>query len=629
MGLITNIIDKVKETYNKADTALGGYLPGGSTPAEVSAASQPAQPAQSTQLSAAPVSSAPFVTENAKQTSVNGRNTFDSATNTFTDSYGNKSSVSPSAIPAGTSVYNSTNGQTSIATGSSGRPNPTASSGASSVVSTPTKVSAPSPNVFGTGTGTYSAASGKQKFFMSPVGKILSGFWSGLKLDPAVDSNGVELQTQDPAYSTAKIIGYIGSIASVGSIGSDTGLLSRLRTLKTSKVASEVRVAKAADALIKSEDTFKAMNDIQAADNAFINTPNGANLVAETIPEASGFIKGKNIISATSILETPANTKNARTISTMIKELFLTKSGSVKFVGLMSATSFIVGAGTSSYSSNTQIKGLLENGPTNINELRKAGLNEQADQAEEMINGISNTSWLIKTLPYFGRSRVSNKINDYTEFIEPLVQEAKNKLEADKKANEAFVGNVDAKIKAGADVSQDDLITAANLDPGGLADQTLAATEEIKVNQEVLANQNAIINKMIGMDAKSIITDPSILAAVNDPINADSLLVQLYNNAYREYQNQIQTEQERAYQAQQTAEQRAYDLATKTVSEPASTLKFGLLKSGGATRLANKNAAAAVGGAFITDPEQIAETLFGIPYGQLSDIQKEVVNNLI
>ena len=62
MGFFQNIGNKISSIYNRVDTKLGGFLPGGQTPQQVSAANQPQQPpqtvtpfgGQSTQFSPSP-----------------------------------------------------------------------------------------------------------------------------------------------------------------------------------------------------------------------------------------------------------------------------------------------------------------------------------------------------------------------------------------------------------------------------------------------------------------------------------------------------------------------------------------------------------------------------------------------
>jgi hypothetical protein len=90
--------------------------------------------------------------------------------------------------------------------------------------------------------------------------------------------------------------------------------------------------------------------------------------------------------------------------------------------------------------------------------------------------------------------------------------------------------------------------------------------------------------------------------------------------------NEAQTASDRAYAEQQQAEQRAYEAGLpETVSEPGSTLGFGLLSSGGETRLVKKGTSTGEG-SYITDPNEIANYYFGIPYSQLNDVQKELVD---
>jgi hypothetical protein len=96
---------------------------------------------------------------------------------------------------------------------------------------------------------------------------------------------------------------------------------------------------------------------------------------------------------------------------------------------------------------------------------------------------------------------------------------------------------------------------------------------------------------------------------------------QAADRAYAESQKQEQ----RRYDEQQQAEQRAYESGLPQYeSEPGSTLGFGLLNSGGATVLVKKTAQNA--GQLVTDPEEISMYYFGIPYAQLNDVQRNLVD---
>ena len=401
---------------------------------------------------------------------------------------------------------------------------------------------------------------------------------------------------------------------------------------------AEKRAAAKLAAKATTKDTFKAVDTLQAADNAFL-AEGGESVVAQTIPEASGLLTSTGSYKSTfgNNVDTAITTKSTRTIGTMFKEWFSSQSGTVKVGGVLGLSQIITAGWYGAPQTNREIDTIVSNAPKDIETLKEAGMILEADALTEAVDKLHNTSGFVKSFTsFYGRIHVGNMIGEINADYEPKIQEAKNMIEANEKTANDFDDTTDAKIKVNAYVSEEDLIKSANHNPGGLAAQLLYSKETLEVNQNALDIQNNILKKMIGMSDKDIINNAEIAAAVNDPRNEGSLIVQLYNSAidgaekelatqqsqlYSQYQkeeqrdyNEAQTAEQRAYSESQTAaayEQKAIDEATDTQEAGSSTLNFGILNSSGEQEFVDRDAASNV--------------YFGVVYEELTPAQKKLL----
>jgi len=115
MGLLSRIgksLGKIGDTISKAyksvDKKAGGYLPGGVTPKQVKASTTSSSPSTSTKSTSSSSSSSRSSGGSSRSSFTSSKPTYDTKTQTFTDSSGNKMSMSLSnALKSGASIVSS------------------------------------------------------------------------------------------------------------------------------------------------------------------------------------------------------------------------------------------------------------------------------------------------------------------------------------------------------------------------------------------------------------------------------------------------------------------------------------------------------------------------------------------
>ena len=432
-----------------------------------------------------------------------------------------------------------------------------------------------------------------QKARDSNVGQVLRAS-TDFNPDTRVNVNLPEHLSDNPVASKVldKTLGFVAN-----NPYDAAGILTGVSELGAAARASSVAKTTAAKTV---KPTANIINEVKAADTAFLG---------------EGATKSYNLAKFS---KSGTNSKSARTASDIIKGLFISKNGTPKLLGIGLGT--IVASGLYGITaSSTKLENLAKNSPADIQTLREAGMHEEADAMQQDLDAIADTTNAVLLAPIYGRSKPAKDMRDFATKYATLIEEAKAKIEADEKANEDFVATTENKIKNGIDVSDEDLAKAAGLNPGGAAETQILLKEQIQVKNEAIETQNTLITKMVSMSDEQILSSPEILAAVNDPVNADSLLVQLYIDAHDNFESARQEAQKQEYAASVKAEQRAYNEAqrdeqrayneqqqaiadqqqfveesTATENSGASTLNFGILGSSGEVEFVDRDAASNV-----------------------------------
>ena len=137
--------------------------------------------------------------------------------------------------------------------------------------------------------------------------------------------------------------------------------------------------------------------------------------------------------------------------------------------------------------------------------------------------------------------------------------------------------------------------------------------------------ENNILSRMKGMTYQDIVSDPEIVAFAQDQNNLYSSVTKLYNDAVVKIVQDSNPANPfgSAAQAQVSTPNTAYEAQTY---EAPSSLNFGLLKTSGGYQTVKKDSPEAQSGTFVTDTNEISQYYFGINYSKLTAQQKQLVD---
>jgi len=191
-------------------------------------------------------------------------------------------------------------------------------------------------------------------------------------------------------------------------------------------------------------------------------TEGGPKVIASTIPEAAGVVK-----SAPEVGELATNTKNTETGIKAIKNILF---GSAKKTTGTLAVGGIIYAMTGGKAADNAITDYIKDSSALIVNLRDKGLNDAADSLAASNKDLRDGFDLILPwIPIIGMLELK-KVNNYRDMLTEAQSEYTTKVNEDNK----FAADTNLKVRMGFDVSVDDLLRAAQIDPNGAAAKALA-----------------------------------------------------------------------------------------------------------------------------------------------------------
>ena len=588
------IFDKIKELYNKADTAVGGYLPGGSTPAEVKAPTPAYNPPPATRL--------PSVTSDAiSQVTSTPAGTQSTGANPTAPTRSNASRVS-----------NTSSGRSTLRSDLNG----TEQLPVSPPVSAPVSVT-PTIGKFNDGTIGWQADPDPQNKLQQITGQFTSGLFN--KQDPT----GRDFLTQENPTQAGRMINYVGNIALLGTGGE--ALLNY-----GYKAYNSIRGVKA---IKSSEPVVKNIQSI-ADDGLSLFENGGTAKLASKSPSATGVTTDASGALSLDLAAYTKNTKNTKTVLDYIKGLFVSNSGKISIGGILGVGTVVGWAIYGDDSASLKISQINKDAPQAIKDLREAGLHDEANELENSVTEINDRSIWDRLNP-IQRNIVGGKKTSIDLEINNYEEQTKQIIADQKQAHIDEVASFDAKLKTNTPVTDEEAARIAGLNKGGLAEQYLLAKEQTLLTQQLIDEEDRIYDRQLTLSDEEMVNDPEIRKAYYEA-DSDSPIKGLYDDALdrlsaqrkldqqakldasdRAYSEQRQEEQ-RDYNEQQQAEQRSYSEgqqtlvdATATEASGSSALNFGLLNSSGEIEFVDRDAASNV--------------YFGKTFEELTPAQKKLL----